>query len=113
MDYNGKFVDSKDTAKTAEFPYDGSISFFPLTDNSTIITKQLQQDGTTRITVYEPVVDEKKEEKEISQYVTVDEFNEKIKGLDNSKDLKEEIKNLKKQIKSLTDELEDLKEKED
>lgn len=112
MDYNGKFVDSKDTAKTAEFPYDGSISFFPLTDNSTIITKQLQQDGTTRITVYEPVVDEKKEEKEIPQYVTIDEFNEKIKGLENSNDFKDDLKKIKRQIEDMSEDISKIKKKE-
>lgn len=108
----GKTVDSIDVVKAMDIPLDGSISYFPLTDGTAIVTKQLMPNGTSETIVYKPVLNEKLEEKEIPKYITVDEFNEKIKGLDNSKDLKEEIKNLKKQIKTLTDDLEELKEKE-
>lgn len=41
----GKSVDSLDVVKAMDIPLDGSISYFPLTDGSAIITKQLQMDG--------------------------------------------------------------------
>ena len=37
----GKVVDSLDVVKATDIPYDGSVSYFPLTDHSAIITKQL------------------------------------------------------------------------
>lgn len=109
----GKSVDSIDVVKAMDIPLDGSISYFPLTDNTAIVTKQLQPDGTSKTMVYKPVEIEAVEEKETPKYMTIDEFNEEIKKLDNTKDLKEEIKSLKKQIKNLTDELDELKDKED
>lgn len=51
---NGKQVDSIDTVKSMDIPLDGSISYFPLANGSAIVTKQLQQDGTSKITIYEP-----------------------------------------------------------
>ena len=59
----GKQVDNIDVVKATEIPFDGSISYFPLTDGSAILTKQLMQDGTSRISVYKPVpVEEVKED---------------------------------------------------
>ena len=54
----GKQVDSIDVVKAIDIPLDGSISYFPLTNGSAIVTKQLQQDGTSKITVYEPKSEE-------------------------------------------------------
>lgn len=51
----GKVVDSLDVVKATDIPYDGSVSYFPLTDNSAIITKQLQQDGTSKVVIYKPI----------------------------------------------------------
>lgn len=109
----GKSVDSIDVVKAIDIPLDMSISYFPLTDGSAIVTKQLQADGKSKTLIYKPIEGEAIEGKETPQYITADEFNEKIKNLDNTKELKEEIKSLKKQIKSLTDELDELKDKED
>lgn len=108
----GKSVDSIDVVKAIDIPLDMSISYFPLTDGTAIVTKQLQPDGKSKTIVYKPIENETIEEKESPKYITIDEFDKKIKELDNSKDLKDEIKALKKQIKSLTDELEEIKEKE-
>lgn len=47
----GKSVDSIDVVKAMDIPLDFSISYFPLTDESAIVTKQLQTDGTSK-TVY-------------------------------------------------------------
>ena len=89
---NGKSVDSMDVVKAMDIPLDGSISYFPLTDGSAIITKQLQMDGTSKTVVYKPI-----EEKKTTNYLTHDDL-EKIKN--DYEDLKQEIKSLEKKIKS-------------
>lgn len=93
----GKQVDSVEVVKATDVPFDGSISYFPLTDNSAIVTKQLQMDGTSKIVVYKPI-DEQKEE---IKYITSDELQKAIKGLNLEEldDIKEEIKEIKKQLK--------------
>lgn len=94
----GKSVDSLDVVKAMDIPLDGSISYFPLTDGTAIVTKQLQNDGTSKTIIYKPVNEEKRQNK---QYLTIDEFEEKLAGIDfedlnDIKDLKDEIKNLRK-----------------
>ena len=49
----GKAVDSLDVVKAMDVPLDGSITYFPKTDGTAIYTKQLQTDGTSRISTYE------------------------------------------------------------
>ena len=98
----GKTVDNIEVVKATDIPLDGSVSYFPLVDGSSIITKQLQADGTSRMIVYKPVEAQQPkqvEEKEI--YITEKELDEKLSKLDN-KELKEEIEKMKKQIKDLT-----------
>ena len=46
---NGKQVESIDIVKNLEIPLDGSISYFPLVNGTAIATKQLMQDGTSKI----------------------------------------------------------------
>lgn len=108
----GKMVDSIDVVKAMEFPLDGSISYFPLTDGSAILTKQLQNDGTSKITMYKEV---KLEETKTTKppYITKTEVEELIKQEPSSiKELKEEIKNLKRQLRDLTDDIKEYKRKE-
>ena len=50
----GKSVDNIDVVKATDIPLDGSISYFPLTDGSAIVSKQLQMDGTSKMVVYKP-----------------------------------------------------------
>lgn len=125
----GKVVDSLDVVKATDIPYDGSISYFPLTDGSAIVTKQLQQDGTSKMVIYKPIVDnevKKDEPKYITEnelkeqmadingkYITVDELKEQIKGLNNKdiKDMKEDIKTLKRKLEDIIDDMKDKKEK--
>ena len=106
----GKVVDSLDVVKATDIPYDGSVSYFPLTDHSAIITKQLQQDGTSKMVVYKPIMEE---EKEKPKYLTEHDFEEKIKGINGKeiKDIREDIKDLKRKLEDITDELKDKKEK--
>lgn len=96
----GKSVDSIDVVKAADIPLDGSISYFPLTDGSAIVTKQLQADGTSKTVIYKPIEEGKNE---IPKYVTSDELKESIENIDLSDidDLKDEIKDLKQEIKDL------------
>ena len=99
----GKTVDSIEVVKATDIPLDGSISYFPLVDGSSIVTKQLMQDGTSRMIVYKPAETTPKantaESKEI--YVTEKQLDEKLKTF-NNEELKQEIEKLKKQIKDLT-----------
>lgn len=96
----GKSVDSIDVVKAMDIPLDGSISYFPLTDGSAIVTKKLQTDGTSKTIVYKPVEEEKKE---LPKYVTIEELRASIKEIDLSDidDLKDDIKDLKQEIKDL------------
>ena len=61
-----------------DIPLDGTISFFPLTDGSAIVTKQIQMDGTSKTIIYKPS-DEKEPEKkkEISEYLINAKLNDK------------------------------------
>lgn len=94
----GKVVDSIDVVKSLEIPLDGSTSYFPLADNSMIVTKQLQNDGTSKIVVYKPTQEEKKD---AIQFATLEDIQEAIDNLDLSdiQDLKDDIKEIKKQLK--------------
>ena len=96
----GKTVDNIEVVKATDIPLDGSVSYFPLVDGSSIITKQLMQDGTSRMIVYKPAEMEPKitENKEI--YVTEKQLEEKLSTF-NNEELKQEIEKLKKQIKEL------------
>lgn len=106
----GKLVDSIDVVKGAEIPLDGSVSYFALTDGTAIVTKQLQNDGSSKIIVYKPV--ENKEELKQPIYITPEQLEEKMKGFNSKeiKDIKEEIKTLKREIRDITDEIKDKKE---
>lgn len=105
----GKTVDSIEVVKAADIPLDGSISYFPLMDGSGIVTKQLQQDGTSKVIVYKPVA-ESGEAKPEMKFVTEEEFKEQLKGINSKdiKDIKEDIKILKRKLEDIKD---DIKEK--
>lgn len=94
----GKAVESVDVVKAMDIPFDGSISYFPLTDGSAIITKQLQTDGTSKMVVYKPVQEDKKG---AIQFATLEDIENAINDLDLSdiQDLRDDIKEIKKQLK--------------
>lgn len=94
----GKSVDNIDVVKAMDIPLDGSISYFPLTDGSAIVSKQLQNDGTSKIVVYKPTQEDKKD---AIQFATLDDIQDAINDLDLSdiQDLKDDIKEIKKQLK--------------
>ena len=96
----GKSVDNIDVVKATDIPLDGSISYFPLTDGSAIVSKQLQNDGTSKMVIYKPTQEDKKE---TIQFATLNDIQEAIDNLDLSdiQDLKDDIKEIKKQLKEL------------
>lgn len=94
----GKSVDSIDVVKAMDIPLNGTISYFPLTDGSAIVTKQLQQDGTSKTMIYKPVEENKPEEK--VDYVTKQEMEQAIQNIDNS-EIENNISYIKKQIQGL------------
>ena len=123
----GKVVDSLDVVKATDIPYDGSISYFPLTDGTAIITKQLQQDGTSKVIIYKPMIDN---EESKTKYITENDLERQLKDMDNKfitgddlkdqlknvnskdiKDLKEDVKTLKRKLEDIADDLKYKKEK--
>lgn len=107
----GKSVDSVDVVKAMDIPLDGSVSYFPLTDGTAIVTKQLMQDGTSKTITYKPVPEQKdvQNEQEVPKYLTLDEFNKSIRVLDNS-GLKEQINSLQDQMENILSEIKDIKD---
>ena len=98
----GKSIDNLEVVKAMDIPLDGSISYFPLVDGSAIVTKQLQQDGTSKITIYKPI---EADEAATVKYATIEDIEKYIKGIKmpDMKPLQDEIKTLKKQIRILLD----------
>lgn len=103
----GKSVDSIDVVKAMDIPLDGSVSYFPLTDGTAIVTKQLQMDGSSKTIVYKPL--ENEEPKQEIKYITNEQLDEAIKKVDN-KELKDDIKTMKRQIKDLIEDMKDVNE---
>ena len=103
----GKQVDSLEVVKAIDIPLDGSISYFPLANGSAIITKQLQQDGTSKITIYEP-----KTQKDDIKFATIEDVDKRLKKLDFDEidDLKDDLENLKKEFKDIKNKLKNKKE---
>ena len=85
----GKTIDNIEVVKAIDIPLDGSISYFPLADGSAIVSKQLQQDGTSKIIIYKPA-----EENKPIKYVTEGDLNT----------IRQEISSLKEKIKSIAEE---------
>ena len=106
----GKSVDSLEVVKAMDIPLDGSVSYFPLLDGTAIITKQLQQDGTSKMVIFKPIDDVG--ETNSPKYVTESDMNNALKNINSKdiKDIKEEIKNMKRQIRDLSDDIKDKKE---
>lgn len=102
----GKVVDNIEVVKAIDILLDGSISYFPLADGSAIVSKQLQQDGTSKITIYKPLNDDKQDD---IKYVTENDLRTFLGdfNIKDIKDIKDEIKSLKKQLRNITDEFEE------
>lgn len=108
----GKQIDSLDVVKATDIPLDGSISYFPLADGSAIASKQLQPDGTSKITIFKPINDETAVEQ--PKYITENDLEAHLSNFNSKdiKDIKEELKSLKKKIRGLEDEIENKGEEE-
>ena len=104
---NGKQVESIDIVKTLEIPLDGSISYFPLVNGTAIATKQLMQDGTSKITIYEP-----KTQKNDIKFATIEDIDKRLEKLDFNEigDLKDDLEDLKKELKDIKNKLKIKKE---
>lgn len=94
----GKIVDSIDVVKSMDIPLDGSVSYFPIADGTAIVCKQLQMDGTSKMTVYKPIKENNDDSK---KFVTFEEMQSELAKIDilDLEDLKDEIKEIKKQLK--------------
>lgn len=103
----GKQVDSLEVVKAIDIPLDGSVSYFPLANGSAIVTKQLQQDGTSKITIYEPKI-----QKNDIKFATIEDVDKRLEKLDFSEidDLKEDLSDLKKELKDIKNKLKTKKE---
>ena len=110
MGLQGKQIDSLDVVKATDIPLDGSVSYFPLADGTAIATKQLMQDGTSKITIFKPSNEENQAQQ--IKYVTENDLKEQLSNFNSKdiKDIKEELKSLKKRIREIADELEEKKE---
>lgn len=102
----GKSVDSIEVVKATDIPLDGSVSYFPLADGTAIVTKQLQQDGSSKTMIYKPI--EEDEVAMLPKYVTPEDLEEAIKKVDITA-LKDELKSLRRQIKDVSRDIEDLR----
>ena len=104
---NGKQVESIDIVKNLEIPLDGSISYFPLVNGTAIATKQLMQDGTSKITIYEP-----KTQKNDIKFATIEDIDKRLEKLDFNEidDLKDDLEDLKKELKDIKNKLKIKKE---
>lgn len=100
----GKTVDNIDVVKATDIPLDGSVSYFPLSDGSAIVTKQLLIDGTSKITIYKPL--ENNESVELPKYITEKDLEARFKDIT---DYSSDIKNIKKQLREITNDIEDIK----
>lgn len=103
----GKQVDSLEVVKAIDIPLDGSISYFPLVNGTAIATKQLMQDGTSKITIYEP-----KTQKEDMKFATIEDIDKRLEKLGFSEidDLKDDLEDLKKDLKDIKNKLKTKKE---
>ncbi len=102
----GKVVDNLDVVKAMDITMDGSMNYYPLADGTAIATKQLQQDGTSKVVVYKPVVDNDDAQ---PKYITAEDlksFNDK-----ELKDMKDDLKTLKRKVEDIIEDLKEKKEK--
>lgn len=82
---SGKIIDNLEAVKTADVLLDGTCSYYPLADGTAIASKQLKQDGTSRIIIYKPITDE---QEKATKYITESDLET----------IKKEIEELKKKV---------------
>ena len=104
----GKSVDSIDVVKATDVALDGSICYFPLIDGTAIITKQLQPDGTSKITVYKP--SQETSDATENNYVTEEDLKKEISKIDFS-DFNDRFKEIDRKIEDLSDDIKKISKK--
>lgn len=72
---HGEVVDSIDVVKAKNVDMSGQPTFYPKADMSEIYTKQLMQDGTSRIVTYKAVQPEENKTEQTQQYVDIQTLN--------------------------------------
>jgi hypothetical protein len=83
---NGKIVDSADIVKATEVPI-GSYGVFPKADLSEIYIKTWNNNGTTNILTFKPIItDNTTQQEDISISDLSNKIMDKIKGLENKLD---------------------------
>lgn len=97
----GRLIDNEASVASAEIPFDFSVSYFPLTDGSAILTKQLLQDGTSKIVKFVPATEEEKEQPRYLSESDLEEYKDTVN--DTLDELKEEVKEIKKELKARKD----------
>lgn len=109
----GKSVESLDVVKATEIPLDGSISYFPLTDGTAIITKQLQADGTSKTIIYKPDLEPQKPVEQ-PKYVTEEQVKEMIESSsENLMDVQDDIQELRRELRNISEDMKELRKPKD
>lgn len=109
----GKSVESLDVVRAMDIPLDGSISYFPLTDGSAIITKQLQQDGTSKTIIYKPDLEPQKPVEQ-PKFVTEEQVLEMLENEPEAiQELKNELKEVKKDLVDISEDIKELRKLKD
>ena len=98
---NGEVVDSIDVVKAKNVDMSGNVTFYPKSDMTDIYTKQLQEDGTSRIVTYRAIQPESESQKEQKQAsVDMNTINGMFGQL--RMDLLNEISDLKDLVNSMS-----------
>lgn len=97
----GRPIENLEMAKTIETPLNGSTLYLPLLDKSAIVTKRLTVNGTSEITIFKPISEEKDETKPI----TLEDIKTSLDELKNrnNDDIISAIEDFKKELKKKSD----------
>lgn len=101
---NGKIVDSEDVVKATEVPI-GGYGIFPRADLSEIYIKSWNNNGTTSIITFKPVVSESNSDKDNGQNL-INMLLGKIDTLDNKLDIVLNSGNTNSSLKNINKEAE-------
>lgn len=95
---NGKIVDGIDTVKIQDVPM-GSFGVYPKADMSGVYVKVWQNDGSTRIIEYSPIVTENKPVEKVFNYEEAfNSLKESIANLDSKIDKIQSMKQPRKRV---------------
>lgn len=101
----GKSVESIDVVKVTDAPLDGSKIYFPQTDGKAIYTKQLQQDGKSKTSVY--ILQKEGQNNEImANNNQIDEIKKEVNVI-----IEDFKKGINESLESITTKLDDINNK--